>query len=226
MKNLTPARLREMLSYDPETGIFVWAGHGRGIPTGKRAGSVDPNGYRYIKIDRCDYLAQRLAWFWVNGTWPRLIRFQNKDRDDCRIANLEEGFHLTTKHDHRTKEGRSAYGKEWRIANPDLARERDLKSNFGITLAEYSAKLLAQNGVCAICQKVETETRQGKLRALAVDHCHTTGAVRDLLCMACNKMIGLANEDRSVLLNAIRYLDRHAGATPNIVPLKPTEAAG
>ena len=76
-------------------------------------------------IEGESYLAQRLAWFWVHGTWPRLIRFQNKDRSDCRISNLAEGRYLETKHDHRTKEGRSAYQKEYRSLHREEFEQKE-----------------------------------------------------------------------------------------------------
>src|SRR5712664_3471434 len=107
MKTLTQERMREMLDFDPATGIFLWKGIGRGIRTGRRAGSVGPSGYRYIKLDGEDHLAQRLAWFWEKGVWPRLIRFQDLDRDNCAISNLAEGFYLDTKYNFGTKEGKA-----------------------------------------------------------------------------------------------------------------------
>jgi len=152
----------------------------------------------------------------VKGVVPEFkISFRDENSSNCRWANLAMNRGIKG-YDTGTSEGRAAYGKAWRKANPDKAKERDLLKDFGITLAEYSAKHLAQNGVCAICTKPETETRNGKLRALAVDHDHTTGEVRDLLCTACNKLIGLANEDRGILIAAVRYLDKHAGRKPAV----------
>lgn len=68
----------------------------------------------------------------------------------------------------------------------------------------------AQGGVCAICHKPETATRRGKLKALAVDHCHDTGLVRGLLCVECNTGIGKLREDTAILRSAIRYLETNA----------------
>lgn len=65
----------------------------------------------------------------------------------------------------------------------------------------------AQGGVCAICMKVDPDGHN-----LSVDHDHTTGAVRALLCKPCN--IGLANfrEDQDALIAAAAYLKTHARA--------------
>ncbi|WP_431832476.1 endonuclease VII domain-containing protein [Brucella melitensis] len=82
------------------------------------------------------------------------------------------------------------------------AREMNLKRLYGITLEEYEAMLLKQDGVCAICGL--TERVEG--RALAVDHCHATGAVRGLLCSACNIALGKFEDDTERLRKAITYL--------------------
>lgn len=113
------------------------------------------------------------------------------------------------KFDHSTREGRIAYGKAHRVANQALYRDKELRKNFGITLADYTRMLEAQGGVCAICRNSESEMREGKLKALAVDHDHETGAVRALLCADCNKMIGHAREEVSRLRAAIAYIERH-----------------
>lgn len=211
VSNLTQERLKEMLDYDPATGVFIWKGCGRGVRTGRRAGSCDPTkrGYRYIKVDQEDHLAGRLAWFWVNGVWPRLLRYQDGDVDNCAIDNLREGFYVTTKHNFSTKEGRSAYQKEYRATIPDQIRDKQLQHDFGITLATYNRMLDDQGGVCAICEKPEFAKRSGKIRALCVDHNHETGAVRALLCSSCNPMVGYSRENPEILRKAAAYLERY-----------------
>jgi hypothetical protein len=209
-QTLTLERLKETVSYNPETGEFVWIARGRGIRTGRPAGSTD-KGYRLIIIDGVSHYAQRLAWFWVHGKWPRLIRFQNGDQLDCRISNLCEGFYLTTKYDHRTKDGRAASQKEYRSLRREEFSQRERERKFGLSLAGYSAMVASQDNKCAICRQPETATRKGIVKALAVDHCHATGAVRGLLCVACNTGIGKFKDNRDTMLAAIKYLDKHSG---------------
>lgn len=68
--------------------------------------------------------------------------------------------------------------------------ERRLKRQFDMTEEEYQEKHAEQKGVCAICGRPQKQIR------LAVDHNHTTGQVRGLLCCACNRVVGyLENEE-------------------------------
>jgi hypothetical protein len=88
---LTVERLKQLLYYDPETGIFTWRARRRGVMRHSIAGGADPRGYVRIRIDRHLYHAHRLAWFWVHERWPvGKIDHANLNKSDNRIANLRE----------------------------------------------------------------------------------------------------------------------------------------
>jgi hypothetical protein len=78
-------------------------------------------------------------------------------------------------------------------------------------LKQYGDMLLAQNGKCKICKQAETATRNGRVKALAVDHDHETGEIRGLLCVQCNTGLGKFKDDRNLMLSAIKYLDEYKG---------------
>ena len=93
----------------------------------------------------------------------------------------------------------------------EYAREWSLQRKFGITGKEYDVMLAKQGGVCSVCKKAETHThKSGKLKKLAVDHDHETGAVRGLLCFNCNQGIGRLKDDPELLRAAADYLERAA----------------
>ncbi len=85
-------------------------------------------------------------------------------------------------------------------------RANNLKRMFGMSLEEYDEKLKAQDGVCAICGGL---CKSGK--RLAVDHNHTTGKIRDLLCGNCNGGLGKFLESPELLLKAADYIRKHNG---------------
>ena len=89
---LTVHRLREVLRYDPLTGVFTQAAPRQGAPfvPGKIVHGVRlKGGYRSMRIDSKSYLAHRLAWLYVHGEWPpHTIDHINLIKDDNRIANL------------------------------------------------------------------------------------------------------------------------------------------
>lgn len=89
---LTTERLRELVDYDPEKGLFRWKVSRRGgCKAGEVAGVLHAKGYRFIKIDQCRYSAHRLAWFYMTGRWPaQCIDHVNRERDDNRFSNLRE----------------------------------------------------------------------------------------------------------------------------------------
>lgn len=97
----------------------------------------------------------------------------------------------------------------WRLANPEKFLDI-LYRKYGLTYAEYAEMDMAQDGRCAICDERETATQRGKVRRLAVDHNHATGAVRALLCQRCNHAIGQMKDDPALLRRAAEYLESHA----------------
>lgn len=110
----------------------------------------------------------------------------------------------------RKKQVARDYIKNWRLSNPEKCFDRSLRRYYGIGIKEYEALHKIQSGLCAICDKPETaiDRHSKKPRRLAVDHCHTTGRIRGLLCTACNTGIGTLEDDVDRLRRAIHYLQR------------------
>lgn len=79
-----------------------------------------------------------------------------------------------------------------------------MKKNYGITLEDYDNLRIKQNFRCYLCGTHETVSDGRGL--LHVDHDHTTGEVRSLLCSSCNTGLGLFKEDVDLLNKAINYI--------------------
>lgn len=96
---------------------------------------------------------------------------------------------------------------QWRKDNPDKQHAIEIKRRYGLSLEDYNKMLMTQGMKCAIC---DTQHDSSKKRGrLYVDHCHTTGKVRALLCSAHNSMLGYAEDRVETFEKAIAYLKKH-----------------
>ena len=138
----------------------------------------------------------------------RAAKYRENNRDKIREINRRS--HAKARQNPEKVEAIRAYQASYREQNRDVLSDRERERKFGITRHEYAEMFHFQNGGCAICSKPETATRNGKIKALAVDHDHQTGKVRGLLCADCNQGIGKLKEDRSIFISAIQYLDKHS----------------
>ena len=86
------------------------------------------------------------------------------------------------------------------------ARWRAIEKKYGLTEQRYKEILQEQGGVCYICQRSPFEIR--KRQWLSVDHCHKSGQVRDLLCGACNLVLGHIEKYNIPMENVIAYLQK------------------
>ena len=88
--SITAERLRQILAYDPATGVFTWRMRTAIRATvGSVAGSINSDGYILISIDDRKHRAHRLAWMWMYGEWPKhQVDHINGIRTDNRIVNL------------------------------------------------------------------------------------------------------------------------------------------
>ena len=79
------------------------------------------------------------------------------------------------------------------------------KKMYGLSLTEIAEMEVAQNYCCKICG-VHVDEKPSKRSRLCVDHCHTTGKIRGLLCGRCNSVLGLAGDNIEILQRAVEYL--------------------
>jgi hypothetical protein len=95
-------------------------------------------------------------------------------------------------------------------AKPEVKARRlnnALQNMYGITAAQRDALFDLQGRKCAICEASDS-------RRWEVDHCHSSGAVRGILCSGCNLMLGHGRDDTQIMTSAIRYLK--AGGFENV----------
>lgn len=97
-------------------------------------------------------------------------------------------------------------GKIYRLKNKEKNRINRLK-RYGLTLDDFSQLFTAQEGRCAIC-KITPKARYRNASGLCVDHDHTSGFVRGLLCNPCNQSLGLLKDSVETFKNAIEYMEK------------------
>ena len=100
----------------------------------------------------------------------------------------------------KTHEEKMAYNREWRKRNPEkwkAQKTRKRLRSYGLTEEDFRGMWDAQGGRCAICGSSDPQN---------IDHDHSTGEVRGLLCHKCNFGIGQFNDNIDLLNAAIDYL--------------------
>jgi hypothetical protein len=109
-----------------------------------------------------------------------------------------------------TKDWRGRFPEKIKLSSIQV-RKANIKYRYNLTQEQYEVMLKAQNGVCAICGESETwENQYGKCN-LSVDHDHTTGKVRGLICNACNNLVGLLENNPDLpITEALVYLKKHS----------------
>lgn len=85
-----------------------------------------------------------------------------------------------------------------------VTRRSDLKKRYNLSTEEYDYISFKQGHTCAICGTKSTNGRR-----LSVDHDHSTGAIRGLLCPSCNTGIGQLKDDPDLVIKAYNYLVIH-----------------
>lgn len=91
-------------------------------------------------------------------------------------------------------------------AAPEKARDQFLRRRYGISQTDFDRMFFAQDGRCAVCDLADFPGPGNKPH---VDHDHATGKVRGLVCVRCNVLLGMAQDQPERFHAAIRYLKHH-----------------
>lgn len=119
--------------------------------------------------------------------------------------------------------------EEYYLLNPEKRVAADRKQHlkrYGLTPEAYNELFFKQNGRCEGCKQHQNDFN----RNFAVDHDHSTGKIRGLLCVGCNLILGYAEDNSVVLLNLIKYLDSNnselADNNSSVVDIKSAKKVG
>lgn len=166
-----------------------------------------------IECTKCGF--QKIQ-FWAELKQKKILQYSGCLHCDQRIGSLEKdgakrcctcreekpisAYRL----DRRMKDG-------WQPTCKDCHKERAIKEKYGLSISAYREMLDKQKNRCAICGAHFVAVAEGRRTIRAhIDHDHSTGKVRGLLCRNCNWMLGQARDDQSILQRAIAYLSQHS----------------
>jgi len=134
----------------------------------------------------------------------------------CKVSKKLNEFYKDT----RRKNGVTSWCREcWKFQEA-VRREklgakgrknRKLQTLYGINIQQYQDMLNEQHNLCAVCDNKESIMNQksNKIQKLSVDHNHTTGKIRGLLCTACNKGLGMLKDNPDIVLKGYHYLMKY-----------------
>ena len=153
---------------------------------------------------RCRTCSIKATTQWRQSNPEQVREYDRRWRRENRTKRLESERRLIQNRNEHPEN----YAKTWRQKNPEKAKELSRihswkSANINITYDEYLHLKKIQDNKCAICNSLPST------KELAVDHNHTTGSIRGLLCDRCNKCLGLFKDDSNLLHNAFSYLEKH-----------------
>jgi hypothetical protein len=149
--HVTQDRLKELINYDPDTGVFTHkTQRGKTSSIGEVAGCDKPDGYRYMSVEKHRYVAHRVAWLYYYGyDAPIFIDHINGIKSDNRISNLR----LATSKNNNTnvglkKNNKSGYKGVSYIEKRKKYRAQIFNGGKNYYLGEYHTAIEAHKAYC------------------------------------------------------------------------------
>ena len=130
------------------------------------------------------------------------MAYQRVKVAEWRGNNPEKRKEQKQRHYEKHKDRIDQRAKDWYYNNKDRHTSSALLRKYGITLDQYNLMRAQQNYCCAICNDQEDSVE----KKMFVDHNHTTGKIRKLLCTKCNVGIGMLKDSPDIMERAAKYL--------------------
>lgn len=130
-----------------------------------------------------------------------------KSLDQWRVDNPDKIKEQKRRHYEKHKDKIDQKAKDWYENNKERYVNNALLRKYGVTLEQYNLLRAQQDFRCAVCNMHETDV--GK--KMFVDHDHSTGKIRKLLCTRCNVGIGMLQDNPDIMECAAKYIRDHNG---------------
>lgn len=160
------------------------------------------SGKKWYAENREKVLAQKKAQYAADPEAKKTASAKYRANNADKVATFEKRRWVDRQGDADYRAQQADRARAWYAANkPRVAarnRVHGLKKKYGLTLDDFEQMRQSQGGGCAICRSTEEK--------LVVDHCHSTGKVRGLLCGSCNTGIGHLGDTAESVSRAVSYL--------------------
>jgi HNH endonuclease/AP2 domain len=162
MSKVDSTRVKSLLTFDEQSGVFHWKVPRKGTRIDKKAGCVGSDGYWKIKIDGADYKAHRLAWLYLYGCWPTdQIDHINGIKTDNRISNLRLVTPNQNQQNRKPKKGGTGIKGVWRSKNRFIAQIA--VNGKSIYLGSFKTKEEAGSAYAKAAKKLHTHNPASQL---------------------------------------------------------------
>ena len=167
-------------------------------------------------VDKKLNSANRYICNQCNNEKRRILRGQNPEHYKAIDAAYYQRQEVKERQKKWLQEDRKNNPERYKIYNKtNNNKDSELKSlkkslqAINLSLEKYFQMLEECNNKCMICKKDEIKTRQGNKTRLCIDHCHTSGKIRGLLCHKCNAALGMFEDNTDSIQEALNYLNKH-----------------
>ena len=148
---ITQERVRNLLSYDPETGLFTWLVDKGSARKGNVAGKLNTASYVQIQLDKRMYLAHRLVWLYIYGVFPpHYVDHKDGDKNNNSFTNLRLATPLENQMNKRKMKGKYLKGV-MKVRNSFQAAIRHNKKK--LYLGCFNTEQEAHQAYCLAAQK-------------------------------------------------------------------------
>lgn len=141
---------------------------------------------------------------WRENNPEKLILIRRKASKKYKENNAEKIIQYNKEHYQKNREKAIQSSKDRYKKDIEKYKWATKKRLYGITECEYFSMIEAQQGCCLVCECSLS------YKEFHIDHNHTTGAIRGLLCRNCNWLLGHASDNVKILSNAIEYLNHRS----------------
>lgn len=154
--------------------------------------------------------AKARAWYIANKQKAKAARAKYHKANKAAIMQRNRAWKIARRLANPNYKPRNSHAKKYNLNARAAKYSHSIKSRYNLSWPEFTKLYEDQHGVCGLCStRLNVEFgMNSKVLNFTVDHCHSTGQVRGLLCRKCNTAIGMFGDSKDMMIKAIAYLEK------------------